>query len=57
MEDLEADSPRQREVVEHRFFGGFSIEETAQLMGLGQATVKRDWKLARAKLYAGLKQS
>ena len=51
-----ADSPRQREVVEHRYFGGFSVEETAQLMGLGTATVKRDWKLARAKLYATLTQ-
>lgn len=56
LEALEADSPRQREVVEHRYFGGFSVEETAQLMGLGTATVKRDWKLARAKLYATLTQ-
>lgn len=55
LEELEADSPRQREVIEHRFFGGFSITETAELLSVSEATVERDWRLARTKLYAMLR--
>lgn len=55
LEELGSDSPRQREIVEHRYFGGFSIEETASLLQISPATAKRDWKLARAKLYASIK--
>ena len=43
--------PRQCEIVELRFFGGLSIEDTAEAMGLSPATVKRDWTVARAWLY------
>jgi RNA polymerase sigma factor (TIGR02999 family) len=43
--------PRQCEIVELRFFGGLSIEDTAEAMGLSPATVKRDWTIARAWLY------
>lgn len=42
--------PRQAKVVECRFFGGMSIEETADALQLSPATVKRDWALARAWL-------
>lgn len=42
---------RQSKVVELRFFCGFTIEETAKIMGLSTATVKRDWNLARSWLY------
>ena len=42
--------PRRAAVVEHRFFGGLSIPETARAMGLGSATVERDWRVARAWL-------
>ena len=42
--------PREGEVVELKFFGGLSIEETAEVMKLGHATVERDWKMARAWL-------
>jgi RNA polymerase sigma factor (TIGR02999 family) len=45
-------SPRQREVVEHRFFGGLSIEETAELLDVSATTIERDWRLARVKLFA-----
>lgn len=55
--ELEQDSPRQREVVEHRYFGGLSIAETAELLGVTVGTVERDWRLARAKLYAALRRS
>jgi RNA polymerase sigma factor (TIGR02999 family) len=43
--------PRQAQVVECRFFGGLSIEETAQALEMSPRTVKRDWSLARAWLY------
>jgi RNA polymerase sigma factor (TIGR02999 family) len=47
---LERVSPRQRWVVECRFFGGMSIEETAAAIGVSPRTVKRDWMLAQAWL-------
>lgn len=47
---LAALDPRQAEVVECRFFGGMSIEETADALGTSPATVKRQWVLARAWL-------
>jgi len=46
---------RQHQVVECRFFGGLSIEETAQVLAVSPATVKRDWNLARAWLNRELK--
>lgn len=52
LETLERDSPRQREIVEHRYFGGFTAEQTSELMGISTATITREWRLARAKLYA-----
>jgi RNA polymerase sigma factor (TIGR02999 family) len=42
--------PRKVEVVEMRFFGGLSVEETAVVLGVSPQTVMRDWKLARAWL-------
>lgn len=47
--------PRQARVVECRFFGGLSVEETAQALALAPRTVKRDWSLARAWLYRELR--
>jgi RNA polymerase sigma factor (TIGR02999 family) len=44
---LEALDARQAQVVELRFFGGLTIAETAQLMALSEATVKREWVTAR----------
>jgi RNA polymerase sigma-70 factor (ECF subfamily) len=46
--------PRLGQVVELRFFGGCSEEEIAGILGVSARTVKRDWKLARAWLYAEL---
>jgi RNA polymerase sigma factor (TIGR02999 family) len=46
--------PRQARVVELRYFGGLTIEETAEVMELSPATVKREWILARAWLYKEL---
>lgn len=46
--------PRQARVVECRFFGGLSVEETAEALELAPRTVKRDWSLARAWLFREL---
>ena len=46
--DLDA---RQARVVELRFFGGMTVPETAEVLGISAATVKRDWAVARAWLY------
>lgn len=50
LEQLKVMDPQQERIVELKFFGGLSIEETAEVMGLGHATVERDWKMARAWL-------
>jgi RNA polymerase sigma factor (TIGR02999 family) len=42
--------PRHSDTVELRFFGGLTIEETAEAMGVSHATVERDWNFARAWL-------
>ena len=42
--------PRQSQVVELRFFGGLSIEETAEVLSVSPGTVMRDWTLAKAWL-------
>ncbi|RYZ12666.1 MAG: sigma-70 family RNA polymerase sigma factor [Comamonadaceae bacterium] len=45
--ELEALDPRQAGIVELRYFGGLSIEETAEAMSISTATVKRDWLTAK----------
>ena len=42
--------PQQCRIVEFRFFGGLSIEDTARVLGISTATVKRDWSTAKAWL-------
>jgi RNA polymerase sigma factor (TIGR02999 family) len=53
---LEAELPRQARVVECRYFGGLSVEETAVALGVSERTVKGDWTLARAWLYRELSE-
>jgi RNA polymerase sigma factor (TIGR02999 family) len=48
---LAARDPRKARVVECRFFGDLSVEETAAALGISTATVKRDWAMAQAWLY------
>ncbi len=55
LEKLAAVAPRQAQVVEYRYFGGMSIEETAELVGVSPRTVKNDWAFARTWLYRSLK--
>jgi RNA polymerase sigma-70 factor, ECF subfamily len=54
LDELESDSPRLARVVELRFFGGLSVEETAEAIGVSPRTVKGDWALARAWLHEAL---
>lgn len=51
LDALFAVDPRLAEIVRLRYFGGLTIEETADLLNLSPATVKRDWTYARAWLY------
>jgi RNA polymerase sigma factor (TIGR02999 family) len=54
LERLAAMNPRQRDVVECRFFGGLSVEETSAALQVSTATVKRDWRFARTWLHQEL---
>ena len=47
---LAAFDSRQSRIVELRYFGGLTIEETAEALGIGHSTVEREWTLARAWL-------
>lgn len=51
LNDLARLDPRQSQIVELRYFGGLSIEETADVLKISPATVKREWTVARAWLY------
>jgi RNA polymerase sigma-70 factor, ECF subfamily len=54
---LALEDPRKARVVELRFFGGLSIEETAQALGVSVRTVHADWAFARAWLYRTLSRA
>jgi RNA polymerase sigma factor (TIGR02999 family) len=54
LDRLAALSPQQARVVELRYFGGLSIEETAEVLGVSTMTVKRAWTMARAWLHREL---
>ena len=51
---LAANNPRQARVVELRYFGGLSVEQIAQILGVAPRSVKRDWALARIFLFSEL---
>lgn len=55
LERLALFDAQQAQVVELRFFGGLSIDETAEMLGVGHATVEREWTMARAWLRNELK--
>lgn len=54
---LERLDPRRAQVIELRFFGDLSVDETADVLGVSPQTVMRDWKLARAWLIRELRQT
>ena len=57
LEQLAQLDPRKARVVELRYFGGLSLEETADVLEISVMTVRRDWRAARAWLYKTLAQS
>jgi RNA polymerase sigma factor (TIGR02999 family) len=54
LEALAKVNPRASQVIELRFFGGFSVEETAEAVGISVRTVINDWNTARGWLYQRL---
>jgi RNA polymerase sigma-70 factor (ECF subfamily) len=50
LEDLARMDPRKSQVVELRFFGGLTVEETAEALKVSPETVLRDWRLAKVWL-------
>ena len=54
LNNLAAIDPRRSQVVELRYFGGLSVEETAEVLNVSSGTVMRDWSAARAWLYRAL---
>jgi RNA polymerase sigma factor (TIGR02999 family) len=49
--------PQKSKIVELRFFGGLSVEETAEVLGVSAPTVKRQWRMAKAWLYGQVKRT
>lgn len=54
---LAARDPRKSRVVELRFFGGLSVAETAETLGVSEETVMRDWRMAKAWLHKELSRA
>lgn len=57
LERLEEMDPDKAKIVELRYFGGLSIEEAAEVLGVSVATVNRGWRTARAWLYSELSRN
>jgi RNA polymerase sigma factor (TIGR02999 family) len=57
LHELARINPRQAAMVEARFFGGLDVTETAELLGVSEATVLRDWRAAKAWLSLELKRA
>jgi RNA polymerase sigma factor (TIGR02999 family) len=56
LEKLEARDERQARIVELRYFSGLTVEETAEVLGISEMTVKRDWNVAKAWLHKEIKK-
>jgi RNA polymerase sigma factor (TIGR02999 family) len=52
LDELKDSDPRKAKIVELRYFGGLSVEETAAVLNVSEGTVARDWRLARGWLIA-----
>jgi len=57
LHQLEEMNPRHAKIVEMRYFGGLTVEETAEALGVSPITVKRDWAVARAWLSSQIRGS
>lgn len=54
LQELAAQDPRKSQIVELRYFGGLTVEETAEFLKMSQRTVEREWTMAKAWLYRAL---
>ena len=54
LESLSKIDARKSRMVELRYFGGLSVEETADVLGVSPETTKRDWRIAKVWLFAAL---
>jgi RNA polymerase sigma-70 factor (ECF subfamily) len=54
LERLAAQDPRKSQIVELRYFGGLTVDETAEFLKLSHRTVEREWNMAKAWLYRAL---
>ena len=57
LKELSVMNPRQAQVIEHRFFGGMNVSETAEALDVSESVVERDWKVAKAWLAARIRPS
>jgi RNA polymerase sigma factor (TIGR02999 family) len=55
LENLAKLDPQKAKIVELRYFGGLSVEETAEVMNCSAVTIKRQWRMAKAWLYGQIK--
>jgi RNA polymerase sigma factor (TIGR02999 family) len=55
LDNLAAIDPQQSRVVELRVFGGLTVEDTAEALGISARTVKREWSMAKAWLHQQIK--
>jgi len=56
LKSLESLDPRKCQIVEFKFFGGLTTEESAEVLRVSQTTVERDWRWARAWLFREMKK-
>jgi RNA polymerase sigma factor (TIGR02999 family) len=56
LEQLTAQDPRKSQIVELRYFGGLTVDETAEFLQLSRRTVEREWTMAKAWLYHALSE-
>lgn len=54
LERLAVQDPRKSQIVELRYFGGLTVEETSEFLKMAQRTVEREWNMAKAWLYRAL---
>ncbi len=57
LDQLKDFDPRKAKIVELRYFGGLSVEETAAVLNVSEGTVTRDWRLARGWLMAEMSKT
>lgn len=57
LEELQLAEPRQAEMIECRFFGGQSVAEAAEVLGVSEATLARDWRSAKAWLAQSMRNA